>query len=285
MTSPLAGRCIDDVTSPSRTWMYGSRLETTITSLPRSSRSRISRSVSGVQRSCSSSRNRCSALEIADERAQIVGDRLQLGVVRSPAPAGASPSPRISARMPCTQPRQLSCAMTTVISEIDHAERDEEVEQVLLRLLRCGAGRSSCRAPSPLADGVLGPNGDTETSSGPCASVRMLARRISVLSRFAHSISRGRVGVAMGLFPSWGRSQWQRDARPGLFCAKNRRNPAGIVRESEALESARQRIRDQARTQVEVAHEPFLGQLVHQRHHRPGERRQDEHEGNDEAEG
>ena len=30
----------------------------------------------------------------------------------------SSPSPRINARIPCTHPRQLSCATTTVISEI-----------------------------------------------------------------------------------------------------------------------------------------------------------------------
>ena len=37
---------------------------------------------------------------------------------RSGLPDGRnSPSPRSNARSPCTHPRQLSCAMTTVMSE------------------------------------------------------------------------------------------------------------------------------------------------------------------------
>ena len=58
--------------------MYGSRLETTITSAPRSSRSRISRSVSGVHASRSSSRELMLGLEIADQCAEILGERLIL---------------------------------------------------------------------------------------------------------------------------------------------------------------------------------------------------------------
>ena len=55
-------------------------------------------------------------LEIADERAEILGERVILR--RRQARRGrSSPSPRSSARMPCTQPRQLSCATITVITE------------------------------------------------------------------------------------------------------------------------------------------------------------------------
>ena len=101
----------------SRTWMNGSRLDTTITSAPRSSRSRISRSVSGVHESRSSSRSRCS-----DSRSRISVRRSSaIGCSSDPGrrdDGRSSPSPRISARIPCTHPRQLSWATTTVITEI-----------------------------------------------------------------------------------------------------------------------------------------------------------------------
>ena len=55
---------------------------------------------------------------------------------RRARPTGATiPSPRSSARRPCTQPRQLSWAMTTVMSDDRHAEADEEKEKILSRLL------------------------------------------------------------------------------------------------------------------------------------------------------
>ena len=54
-------------------------------------------------------------LELAQQRLHVARDRLQF---RRRAAGGGRrmPSPRSSARRPATQPRQDSCAMTTVIS-------------------------------------------------------------------------------------------------------------------------------------------------------------------------
>ena len=75
------------------------------------------------------------ALEVADQLAQVARDRPQLRR-RAAGATAAGCLRRAAARAgPRTQPRHESCAMTTVISAIDSAERDEEIEEVAARLL------------------------------------------------------------------------------------------------------------------------------------------------------
>ena len=133
VTRPLAGRCTW-MPSGVRTWMYGSRLETTITSLPcslaaqrRAQRLLVPDALAAVERPVL-------ALEVADQLAQVARDRPQLrrrGSRRRPQDAFAAQQRAQS----CTQPRHDSCAMTTVISAMHARQRDEEVEQVAARLL------------------------------------------------------------------------------------------------------------------------------------------------------
>ena len=105
-----------------------------MTSSPRSWVRRSARSRSGIPVGLRPQRAPVLVLEVAQARAQVGGERRQFR--RGRAIGRSRPSPRSSARTPDTQPRQLSCATTTVISAIDQppSAADEE-DQVAPRVL------------------------------------------------------------------------------------------------------------------------------------------------------
>ncbi len=196
VTSPLAGRQVA-ITSPCLTWMYGSRFDTTMTSCPGRSEWRIARSVSGVHASCSSSRDRCSA------------SRSRISARRSPAmgcSSGASstseerhrPSPRSRACSPFTQPRQLSCATTTVMSAIAPPRPTKKRNRYLrVSSLRRTTKLMSCtRASCPAATPPPIVSGRTDTRRGPYGLLSSRPAEPHDSSRSAHRISGGNVGVA-----------------------------------------------------------------------------------------
>ena len=118
VTSPLAGRDTS-MRSPRRAWIYGSRFDTTRTSSPRRSLCRMVLSASGDQVTWLSSRARYSdSMSRISARRSLAMGRSSGSVAWGAVPAGRSrPSPRSRARTPSIHPRQLSCAITTVISE------------------------------------------------------------------------------------------------------------------------------------------------------------------------
>ena len=156
-------------------------------------------------------------LEVADQLAQVAGDRAQLR--RRGRRAGRRmPSPRSSARRPCTQPRQDSCAMTTVISATLRAQRDEEVEQVAPRLLAAALDEAHV-----VDEHELGAIGARRTSSGAHRDVQQAAGRAQ------HAARRRRVGVGSAAQPDLAaESSASRSARP----APSRHRPTAYSRSS-----------------------------------------------------
>ena len=158
------------------------------------------RNVSGVQFSCSSSRDRCSA-----SRSRIRA-RKSPAIGRSSGASGRSegrhsPSPRSKACRPWTQPRQLSCAIATVMSAIVAPRPTKKKKRYFrvsslrraTKLMSCTSTRSPSAVPSTSS-------GRTETSTGPCA---LLSRWLSTdepenRSRLVHATSGGSVGLAIG---------------------------------------------------------------------------------------
>ena len=113
VTRPLAGRCTCTPCAV-RTWIYGSRFETRITSSPENWSCSRWRSVSGFHRAATSS---CSRRSFACRAAGRAGRRPEArSSGRGCANGRITPSPRSIARTPATQPRQLRCATAIVIN-------------------------------------------------------------------------------------------------------------------------------------------------------------------------
>ncbi len=110
-----------------------------------------------------------------------------------------SPSPRSNARMPCTQPRQLNCAMTTVRSEtITPSPGTGRSTYRLVSSLRRVTKLMSCtRTRLPPATSWFS-SGRTDTSSGPWGLARICPDRPENDSRFAHRTAGGSVPAAIG---------------------------------------------------------------------------------------
>ncbi len=169
-----------------RTWMYGSRLDTTITSLPCSSLRSVARSACWSQmRWLPSSGRYCrSRSRIRSRRSRAIGR--SSGAVADDA-GRRMPSPRSSARSPLhpAAPREL---------RDDHgderdarAERDEEIEEVAARLLAAALDeahvvdqREPARSGTPSASILL--HGDVQRAACPraCSACGWPSRASSV---------------------------------------------------------------------------------------------------------
>ncbi len=196
------------------TWIYGSRFDTTSTSSPANWLCNRSRSLSGS--------HICEPL-LLPWRSRLIScssPRKSPTMGRSSGGVGdcdgRKSSPRNSPLTPFTQPRQLRCAMNTVISEITTASRaNSEITYFFVSLLRRSIKLMSCtRINLPRYSPSLC-SGLSDRCTEPSCSFTSGLRTFSVESRIQQPMESGYVEVLYITLPlgsqnanAYKRSSW-----------------------------------------------------------------------------
>ena len=222
--------------------------------------------------------------ELVDQRAEIARDRSQLGTLALGLPGGAQQALAAHQR-----PQSLHPAAPGELRDYDrnegdgHAEAQEEVEDVLARLLAAARDEAHVVHEHEIAERRRSaPDGPYRDEDGTLGT----RDEVPVAAGVTLQVGAGDVpGQVVGRNRFRGRRRTEADGEEALVLSDARevlQQALAVAALHQILDAILDRVGHEGGANVEIAHEPPQGQLVHERDHGVAEGGQRQEQGDHE---